>query len=154
MRLIVAIALVLILAVSGWEALWRLDHPLRQAAVASPGGSQIAEVRSMPEGSKAPYGSGVFLQSRWALLRSVQAELAFAGHCNEIGANWRAESRLWINCELSEGEPYIAGPSSGGTAVEVSLRRKLAANKPVNAYAQCRPPAAPRRSMVAGYVRR
>lgn len=108
----------------------------------------------MPEGSKIPYGSGVFLQPRWVILHSAQSELAFAGYCSEIGANWQAERRLRINCEVSEGEPYVAGPSLGGTAVEVSLRRKLAPNRSVNADAQGRSAASPRPSLVAGYVRR
>lgn len=155
MRLtIVAIALILALALAAREALWRFDHPLMQAAAASPSGSQVAEFRSMPEGSEMPYGIGVFLQSRRAVLRSAQAELAFAGYCNEIGANWQAERRLRISCELSEGEAYVAGPSLGGTAVEVSLRRKLAANRSVNADAQGQSAASPRLSLVAGYVRR
>jgi hypothetical protein len=150
---IVAIALILLLAVAGREALWRFDHLLMQAAAASPSGYQVAEGRSMPEGSKMPYGSGVFLQSRWAVLHSAQSELAFAGYCSEIGANWQAERRLRIDCELSEGEPYVAGASLGGTAVEVSLRRKLAANKSVNAAAQGRPLPSVVLSSGAGYIR-
>lgn len=149
-----AIAVVLVVALAGREALWRFDHPLMQAAAASPDGSRVAEVRSMPEGSRMPYGSGVFLQSRWVVLRSAQSELAFAGYCSDIGANWPAERRLRIECELSEGEPYVVGPSLGGTTVEVSLRRKLAANKSVNADAQGRSAASLRLSLVAGYVRR
>lgn len=80
----------------------------------------------MPEGSKMPYGSGVFLQPRWAVLLSVQSELAFAGYCGNVGATWLAAQRLKIDCELLEGEPYVAGPALSGTAIEIALRRKQA----------------------------
>jgi hypothetical protein len=129
---IVVFALLLLLVLGGREALWRIDHPSLQLPVSSPSGSQIVEVRSMPEGSKVPYGSGVFLQPRWAVLLSVQSELAFAGYCGIVGATWQAEQRLKIDCELLEGEPYVAGPALSGTAIEIALRRKLAANRPLH----------------------
>lgn len=125
---IVVIALLVLLSLGAWEALWRFDHRLMHRPAVSPSGSQVAEVRSMPEGSRVPYGSGVFLQPRWAVLLSVQSELVFAGYCGSIETNWQAARRLRVDCELSEGEPYVAGPVVGGTAVEVALRRKLAAN--------------------------
>lgn len=135
---IVVIALLVLLVLGGREALWRLDHPLMQRPAVSPSGSQVAEVRSMPEGSRVPYGSGVFLQPRWAVLLSVQSELAFAGYCGSIEMNWQAARRLRVDCELSEGEPYVAGPVLSGTAVEVALRRKLAANTSLNTDTQHR----------------
>jgi len=134
---IVVIALLVLLALGAWEALWRFDHRLMQRPAVSPSGSQVAEVRSMPEGSRVPYGSGVFLQPRWAaVLLSVQSELAFAGYCGSIETNWQAAHRLRVDCELSEGEPYVAGPVVSGTAVEVALRRKLAANTSLNTDTQ------------------
>ena len=90
----------------------------------------------MPEGSKMPYGTGVFLQPRWAVLLSVQSELAYAGYCGDIRANWQAEQRLKIDCELLEGVPFIAGAVLSGAAVEVVLRRKLAANTALNTDTQ------------------
>lgn len=129
---IVVIALLVLLVFGGREALWRLDHPLMQRPALSPSASKVVEVRSMPEGSRVPYGRGVFLQPTWAVLLSVQSELAFAGYCSNIGTNWQAEQRLKVDCELSEGEPYVVGPVLGDTAIEVVIRRKLAANTSLN----------------------
>jgi hypothetical protein len=129
MRTAVAVvALSLILVLGSREALWRLDHPLAQPSAPSPSGSQVAEVRFMPEGSSVPYGSGVFVRSQWALVHSFQSELAFAGYCGTITARWPSDQRLNIQCELLEGEPHMPSPVISSTSVEVVIRRRHAAN--------------------------
>ena len=133
MRLVAILSvLILLLILSGKEALWRLHHPIAQAAVPSPNHSQVAEVRFMPEAPAVPYGSGVFLQSRWAVQRSLQAELVFAGYCSPIAAHWPSDQRLVIDCELVEGEARVFQPVVDGTAVEVALRPKQAASPSLN----------------------
>lgn len=124
MRLLAIV--VVLLAISGVgvaELLWRLDHPLLQPSATSPSGSQVADARSMPEGSAVPYGSGVFLRPKFAVLLSMQAELAFAAYCGTLTSQWPSEQRLNIDCELLEGEPFVPA-FAGGTAVNVSVRPK------------------------------
>jgi len=126
---VVALLVVLVLLVlGGREALWRFDHPLAQQGTPSPSGSQVAEVRFMPEGSSVPYGSGVFVRSQWAVVHSFQSELVFAGYCGTITARWPSDQRLSIQCELLEGEPRMPSPVINGTSVEVVVRRRQAAN--------------------------
>ena len=133
MRIAAVVAvLIAVLAFGGLELMWRLEHPVIQQASSSPSGTQVAEARSMPEGSVVPYGSGVFLRSKWAVLLSVQSELAFAAYCADITAHWPREQQLSIHCELLEGKPFVAGPVVSGTSVQVSVQRKQAANEPLH----------------------
>jgi hypothetical protein len=110
------------------EALWRVDHRTVQPSVASPSGAQLAEVRAMPEGSVVPYGTGVFLRSRWAVLLGMQAELVFAGYCGAIKPAWPNPQLLEMECELLEGEPVVPQQVVRDTAVRVTVTRKQAAN--------------------------
>ncbi len=128
----VVVTLLFVLALSAREMLWRLDHPLIQEAVPSPSGSQVAEVRSLPEGSLVPYGTGVFLRPNWAVVQSFHAELAFAGYCGTIAARWPSDQRLSIQCELLEEEPRVPSPIVNGTSVEVTVQRKQAANPSIH----------------------
>lgn len=84
----------------------------------------------MPEHSEVPYGSGVFLRTRWTLLQSIQAELAFAAYCGTIVVRWLSDQRLSIHCKLLEGEPQMPGAVLNGTSVEVFVERKQAAESP------------------------
>ena len=143
----VAVVVVLaLLAIGGRDFLWRLDHPVSEASAGSQSGSQVAEVRFMPEGSVVPYGSGVFVRSRWVVLLSAQSELAFAAYCGNITTRWPSEQRLSIRCELLEGEPHMPGPAVNGTSVEVVVQRRQAANpsieRTVNSQLRCLSPAA------------
>ncbi len=82
----------------------------------------------MPEGSAIPYGTGIFLRSRWALLNSLQAEFAFGGYCGNLLARWPSDERLVVHCELSDGAPRLASAVVKGTSIEVNVQRKQTAN--------------------------
>jgi hypothetical protein len=131
-RAILLVLSTVVLGLGAQEALWRFDHPLEGAQKHSPSASRSLEVRAMPEGSQMPYGVGVFVQSRWAVLRSVQSELAFAGYCGSIKAEWPAEQYISLHCELREGQPYAVPSVSGGTEVRVVVQRRASANKSVD----------------------
>jgi hypothetical protein len=118
------VASLLLLALAGTEFLWRLDHPLAQPAVVSPNGFKVAEARFMPEGSSVPYGVGIFLRSRWAVLQSLQSEFAFGGYCGNLSARWPSDQRLVVQCEIREASPRVPAPVVQGTAIEVDVRRK------------------------------
>ena len=127
MRVVIAVAIVLLLlAVGVREAAWRVDHPLTNLPLAAPGGGKVAEIRFLTEGSAVPYGRGVFLRPSWHPLASLQSELAFAGYCGKLTADWPAPRRLSVNCELLAGEPVLPGPVIDGVAVEVTLQRRHA----------------------------
>jgi len=78
-KIAIAVAMIGLSVLGAREALWRFDHHIVQPSVASPSGEQLAEVRAMPEGSVVPYGTGIFLRSRWSVILGMQAELVFAG---------------------------------------------------------------------------
>jgi len=78
-----------------------MDHPHVQQSVASPRSHLVAEVRWMPEGSLLPYGQGVFLHPWWAVMKSFQSELAFAGYCASVDQAWKNDRRLTVGCKLS-----------------------------------------------------
>jgi hypothetical protein len=124
----VIVTLVVLLAAGGSELLWRLDHPVAEPGAWSQSGSQVAEVRFLPEGSAVPYGSGVFVRSKWAVLYGLQSELAFAGYCGNITTQWPSAQQLSIQCELLEGEPFMPRAVVNGTSVQVVVLRKQAAN--------------------------
>lgn len=127
-KVAVTVAIVVLSVLGAREALWRFDHHTTQPSVASPSGAQFAEVRAMPEGSVVPYGTGVFLRSRWAVLLGIQAELVFAGYCGAIKPTWPNQQLLQIECELIEGEPVVPKQGVRDTAVRVTVTRKQAAN--------------------------
>ena len=108
------------------EALWRMDHAPGDPKAASQSGSRAAEVRFLPEGSPLPYGKGVFLRPRGALVLRWQAQLVFAGRCGAMATRWVAPDRLRIHCELLEGEPWLPRTHVDGTEIEVVLQRKRA----------------------------
>ena len=128
-KVAVSVAIVVLSVLGAREALWRFDHHTTQPSVASPSGAQLAEVRAMPEGSVVPYGTGVFLRSRWAVLLGIQAELVFAGYCGAIKPTWPNQQLLQIECELIEGEPVVPKQGVRDTAVRVTVTRKQAANR-------------------------
>jgi hypothetical protein len=131
MRVLAVVIVVLTLSgIGAVEVTWRLDHPLLQPSTTSPNGSRVADARSMPEGSEVPYGSGVFLRPKSAVLLSMQAELAFAGYCGALKTQWPSEHRVDVDCELLEGTPIVRA-SAGGTSVNVSVRPKQTANRSV-----------------------
>lgn len=127
--LAVGFALLALLGAGAVEVMWRIEHPILQSSAPSPDGSQVGEVRSMPEGSAMPYGIGVFLRPKFAVLLSVQSELAFAAYCGTLTTQWAREQQLTVDCELLEGTPFVPGPVVGGTAVQVSVQPKQAANQ-------------------------
>jgi hypothetical protein len=127
MRGLVLIAVLLALLGLGLkEALWRRDHGLADPDAASSSTRQLAQVRFLPAGSVLPYGRGVFLHPKWAVLLSLQSELAFAGHCSSIATRWTAEDRLRIHCELADGEPVLPRAEIAGTRIEVVVQRRRA----------------------------
>jgi hypothetical protein len=127
-KVAVGVAIVGLAVLGAREALWRFDHRSVLPSMASPSGAQLAEVRAMPEGSVVPYGTGVFLRSRWAVLLGMQAELVFAGYCGAIKPAWPNPQLLEIECELLEGEPVVPQQVVRDTAVRVTVTRKQAAN--------------------------
>lgn len=128
-KVAVVVAIVCLTVLGAREALWRIDYYTVQPGVASPSGAHFAEVRSMPEGSVVPYGTGVFLRSRWAVLLGTQAELVFAGYCGTIEPAWVNQKLLQIECELIEGEPVIPQRVVRDLQVRVTVTRKQAANR-------------------------
>ena len=122
------VALLLLLGLAASELTWRLDHPPAQAAIHSPNGSQVADVRFMPEGSVIPYGAGIFLRSKWAVMHSLQAEFAFGAYCGNLAAQWSSDQRLAVHCDLLEGVPLVPSPVVKGIAIEVNIHRKRAKN--------------------------
>jgi hypothetical protein len=132
MRAIAIVAIVvgvtLPVAGGGSELLWRLDHPIAEPGAWSQSNSQVAEVRFMPEGSPTPYGIGVFIRSKLAVLRGVQSELAFAGYCRSITTSWASDQDLNIQCELLEGEPFTPRPVVRGVKVQAVVLREQAPN--------------------------
>jgi hypothetical protein len=127
-KVALGVAIVGLSLLGAQEALWRFDHHTVQPSVASPSGAQLAEVRAMPEGSVVPYGTGIFLRSRWALLLGMQAELVFAGYCGAIKPVWPNLRQLQIECDLIEGEPVVPQSVVRDTEVRVTVTRKQAAN--------------------------
>lgn len=127
-KVALGVAIVALSILGAREALWRFDHHIVQPSVASPNGAQVAEVRAMPEGSVVPYGTGIFLRSRWAVLLGVQAELVFAGYCGAIKPAWPNQQMLQIECELIEGEPVVPQRVVRDTSVRVTVTRRQAAN--------------------------
>ena len=127
-KIAVGVAIVGLSLLGAREALWRFDHHILQPSVASPSGAQLAEVRAMPEGSVVPYGTGIFLRSRWAVLLGMQAELVFAAYCGAIKPVWPNQRRLEIECELIEGEPVVPQSVARDTEVRFTVTRKQAAN--------------------------
>lgn len=119
-------ALLVMLGVGLMEALWRRDHPLADAEAGSRSDRQVAQVRFLPAGSPLPHGRGVFLQPKWAVLLSMQSELAFAGKCSSIATRWAGPDVLRVHCELAEGEPLLPAAQVDGTRVEVVLQRRRA----------------------------
>lgn len=129
MRIVaVVMAMLVLLAVAGKEFMWRIDHPLVQAASFSPDESQVVEVRSLPEGSAAPYGYGVFVFQSWAALRSAQASLAYAGYCRQIVTSWQTAKQLRIKCLQPEGGPKLLAPKVKGVSVELVAYQRAAPN--------------------------
>lgn len=118
-----AIALFLLLALSGKEAFWRLRHSELPSSSGATSSSLIAEVRRLPEGSPVPYGVGVFVSSRWAFVKSIQSELVFGGYCASIQASFPSDEKLEITCQLRDGTPHTPSSSVKGVAVEVTLNR-------------------------------
>ncbi|HWT17407.1 MAG TPA: hypothetical protein VN280_00690 [Variovorax sp.] len=104
------------------EVLWRIHHGVVVAHVPSPDGARIAEVRLMPEQSAVPYGQGVFIRSRWAVLLGLQSELAFAGYCGHLALRWTSEQQLQVDCEGLTGAPLVPGPVVQGVKVDTVLR--------------------------------
>lgn len=88
---------------------------------AAPDSPLLAEVRHMPESSELPYGTGVFLRSRWAVSHKYQSTLAFAGYCNGLTVNWQNAQSLQVACTLSEKQPYIPESPVRGVNVEVRI---------------------------------
>lgn len=127
-KVAIGVAIVGLSILGAQEALWRFDHHIVQPSVASPSGAQLAEVRAMPEGAVVPYGTGIFLRSRWAVLLGMQSELVFAGYCGAIKPAWQNQQLLQIECELIEGEPVVPHRVVRNTAVRVTVTRKQAAN--------------------------
>ena len=104
------------------EVLWRIHHGVVLTRAPSPDEARIAEVRLMPEQSAVPYGQGVFIRSRWAVLLGLQSELAFAGYCNHLALRWTGEQQLQVHCEGLTGTPVVPGPVVRGVKVDIVLQ--------------------------------
>ena len=110
-----------LLLLGAQEMMWRLDHPSTGGGALSPSGREAAEVRFLPERSALPYGIGVFVLPRWALLHSLQAELVFTGYCQSTSPQWSTEHLLNIHCKLVEGQPNLLRPMVGKTVVRTII---------------------------------
>lgn len=104
------------------EFTWRHEHSLVTPGAVFQNGSQVAEVRFMPEGSETPYGSSVFVRSSWAVMQSWQSTLVFSGYCAEIKVQWPSARRLSVSCELLEGLPRLHRPVLDDITVEVTTK--------------------------------
>lgn len=124
-RLAAAIAVLLLLALLGWEFQWRWRHALLKPQAPSPDAAYVAEVRSLPPGA-APGDRGVFLRDAGAVLRSLQPRLVFAGDCDEVETRWFGTRRLVIDCELRAGEPRLLQPLVGDVVIELVVQRRFA----------------------------
>ena len=116
--------LVLASAIVVTEAHWRIEHALVQPSLTATAGSQVADVRVMPEGSSTPYGIGVFLRPAWSVLHSLQSTLVFSAYCGQVEAVFADVQQLRIRCDLLEGEPVLHASVVNGTTIEVTINRK------------------------------
>jgi hypothetical protein len=117
--LVAALGLV-VLAATAREVSWRTTYFNRLPPIPGPSW-YAAEVRTLPEGSLLPYGSGVFLYLRLVPLRSVSATLVFVGYCGDTQLNWLSPNELQIVCGLAEGEPKVVVPILGNIRVSMLI---------------------------------
>ena len=99
-----------------WEVAWRFDHPLPGDVSAAPGGSYVAQQRSLLEGSALPYGQGVFVRHRYVPLWAT-SKLIFAAYCKpEMALAWPTSDHLVVRCVVEEGQ-VLQYPAPWGITV-------------------------------------
>jgi hypothetical protein len=123
-------AAAIVLALLVFEFGWRWRHELLKPHAPSPDGDFAAEVRGLPADREGPAPTGVYVRTRWAMLRSIRPVLVFAGECDNVDARWFGARRLVIECELRSGEPRLLRPLVGGVAIELVVQRRFARLQP------------------------
>ena len=127
LRLLATVLLAAVIVLLAVEFNWRARYALAKPQAPSPDGAYVAEVRKLPDNKPpAPRGTGVFLRDDWALLRSLQPRLVFAGECDEVSTRWMGPRRLVIECELRAGEPYLLQDLVDGVVIELVVQRRFA----------------------------
>lgn len=125
LALLAAVAVLLLLL--GFEFRWRSTHALLKPQAAAPGGTLVAEVRSLPGASPHGAGStGVYLREDWEWLRALRPRLVFDGACDNVDARWFGSQRLVIECELRSGEPRLLQQVVDGVVIELVVQRRFA----------------------------
>jgi hypothetical protein len=111
------LAIATVVALAGWELLWRMEHSPTGITVPSPDGAFFAQERSLPEGAVRPYGQAVFVR-RAGLPFWAASKMVFAGYCKpEVGLAWPAARQLRIGCIVAEGSVVTFAAPSGVTVV-------------------------------------
>lgn len=125
LALLAAVAALLLLL--GVEFRWRATHVLLKPQADAPGGTLVAEVRSLPATAPQDGGStGVYLRRDWEWLRALRPNLVFTGACDNVDARWFGPQRLVIECELRSGEPRLLQRIVDGVVIELVVQRRFA----------------------------
>jgi hypothetical protein len=80
-----------------------LLEPAAQLAVPSPSGHYLAEIVTLGEGDRPPYGQAVTLRPAPGLLRTPARTIVFSSYCLDPQPVWTGETRLEIRCADAHG---------------------------------------------------
>jgi hypothetical protein len=120
----IILIIIAFIAALGNEWLWRSERVVFAPATMSPSGHYYAEVRSMPEGSILPYGTGVYVWPRWIPMRTFGADLVFVGYCRQTLLEWSSNEELHVVCSEAEGNPKLIKIKSGGVKLKYDKEHK------------------------------